>query len=103
MAEKLVWLQVDTFPIERKQRDFLMRQVWVSIPTMSQCGHPLCDTAGKVQGTLMAELLRKKRRDFMSQLLSGSGKQNLNGSQQGAMTSSPALLLKVAESVTKNK
>lgn len=60
MAEKLVWLQSETFHVERQLRDFLMRQVWVSIPTVSQCGHPLCDTAGKVQGSLMAELLRRK-------------------------------------------
>lgn len=64
MAEKcksfMVWLQVDTFPLERQLRDFLMGEVCVPIPAMSQCGHPPCDTAGKGQGSLMVELFRRK-------------------------------------------
>lgn len=30
----MVWLQMDKFPLKRLLRDFLMREIWVPIPTM---------------------------------------------------------------------
>lgn len=100
----MVWLQVDTFPLERQLRDFLMREVWVPIPP-----HPCVDSLSVTQqgrgrgASWLSCSGEKKRFQFTASLRLRKMKLRSSGAQRGAMTFSLALLLKVDESVTENK
>lgn len=103
----MFWLQMDKFPLERLLRDLLEREVWVPIPTMFPNTVPqwvpslrrCWKGAGEPHGCLG----EKKRFHFIAPLRLRKLRLKSSVSREGAMTSSPAFLLKLANSISKNK